>query len=84
MLGELAVGDAEDVDADDRLRAPARVASVDHRVITLRDNETGLVLEIIGQRGHEAGKPGSAVGGPGVVLEVGVAPVALEDAGVSG
>ena len=45
MFAKESVGDAKDIDADERLRPPTYVAAVDHDVIAFGNDDAGSVVE---------------------------------------
>jgi hypothetical protein len=70
VFDEDSVRDAEDVDADDRLRTPADITTVDHDVVPFGDDDARRVVEVgreVRSNFFEASAPGW---NSGIVLDV--------------
>ena len=70
MFDEDSVGDAEDFDADDRLRAPADITTVDHDVVPFGHARAGRVVELGREMRSNFFEASAAGWNGGIVLDV--------------
>src|SRR5262245_23940479 len=83
MLGDLAIGDAEDIDSDHRFRSPSEIAAVNGDVVALRHNETWLILEVSRKVSQERLDRSGSVWNLWVVLLIVIAEQAVENGGIT-
>src|SRR6266851_3730706 len=83
MLGDLAIGDAEDIHSHHRFRSPSDIAAVNGDIVALRHNETWLIPEVSRKVSQERLDCRGAVRNPRVVLLIVIAEQAVENGGIT-
>src|SRR5215472_1228007 len=81
VLGDLAIGDPEDIDSNRRFWSPSEVATVNHDIGALGHNKTWLKLEISRKLSQERLNRSGAVRNLWVVLPIVVAEQPVENRG---
>src|SRR5215469_5382924 len=82
MLGDPAIGDAQNIDSHHRFGTPSEIAAVNGDIVAVRHYETRLILEVSREFCQERLDRGDAAWDLRVVLQIVMAEQAIENGGV--